>query len=377
MVAHLILVVLAVMLVLLIPNKKKALIWSMGVITVFLAIRYDWGNDYMEYLNYFKELSTNRLNLFDITSYNSSYTRNNEFGWVILNRIFDRIGLGFFGMVIILTIFENWIIYHMIAKYVKPRYYWVAILFYVFTTSFCVFASMMRQFLCICLYLIVVDLMCDKKVRGYIFWSIGIILLGSTFHRANIVMLVTLPLFYIYFKEGHYNWWILSILTIAYFVWTSSIGPRIVDNYALLFLDSSEDYQYYSRYINDQTIKESKFGFAEVYRILLFIIWMLIIPQVKKEKQPIILLGLFAYFFEPITAAIPLASRLVMYMSVTDMIRWSSLVEVWNNKKYLIISLLLITIYSSITTVTSFYNNEIWTEKFFHFHTIFEAGQWM
>jgi len=80
-------------------KMKHALAYSFLVLTVFLAIRYQFGSDYLEYLRHF-ELS-NDGNLSDAISLQTSI----ESGWIVLCRIFKPVV--FFGMVIALTAFEH------------------------------------------------------------------------------------------------------------------------------------------------------------------------------------------------------------------------------------------------------------------------------
>ena len=194
MVAYFTIAFIAVFLALIPRNKKFGLNCAFLVITTFLAIRYMWGNDYPAYLAMFQDFNTANFDLFDIEK-NAALRGGKEYGWVILNRVFGALHLGFFGMIIALTIFENWVIRRIILKFVEPKYYWIAIAFYVFSTWFPTDASMMRQYLCVCLYMLVVELMTEKKVRGYIFWALGIIALGTSIHLSTIIMFASLPLY--------------------------------------------------------------------------------------------------------------------------------------------------------------------------------------
>ena len=55
---------------------------SLFIIFIFLALRYDFGNDYMGYFEYFKDINSNEnLNLITV--------KGTEIGWVYLNRFLD------------------------------------------------------------------------------------------------------------------------------------------------------------------------------------------------------------------------------------------------------------------------------------------------
>ena len=373
MVANLILGILCLLLLAFTNDKKKGLKWVFFFVTLFLAIRYEWGNDYIPYLLEFQEFNGYSFSVLDVKE-SGSLNAHNEWGWVILNRIAGFSGLGFFGLVIILSIFENWVLYRMITKYVEPEYYWVSVFFMVFSTSFCVNASMMRQWLCICIYLIVVDIMIEKKIRYYLFLSIGLILIGSTIHRSNILMLITLPLFYIKFKSVHTSRFWLSIILIAFLLW-SVFGEPLVDRFLNNIILANEEYESYSNYMHQNT-QESNTGLGVIFRYIMFAVWLFLLPKVEKNKQTIIILGLFSYFFEVVMQIVPMASRFQFYFSAMDLLRWAWLFSL--AKKYPILySMLFVELLILVKAFPGFYFNPLWSQHFLKYHTIFEAGKWM
>ncbi len=212
-------------------DKKKGLAWAFLLITVFLSIRYMWGSDYPAYLQIYHEYDT-------VSDFSKAgeVGSHNESGWGVLNMLAHFLHIGFFGLVIALTIFECWVVHHMIEKYVPQQYYWVAVMIWYFNTqSFCVNASMMRQYLCMCLYLLVVDLMIEKRVKGYNLISVGIILLEATIHRSSIIQLLSLPLFYIHFNTNKkYGIWMV-IFGGVFIIW-SLFGRGWIEPYFLLVL---------------------------------------------------------------------------------------------------------------------------------------------
>jgi len=108
---------------------KNGLKISFFTIFLFLSLRYNFGNDYMGYLNSF--LETNSYNTFNLSSI--SY-KGYEIGWVLLTRLFGPIG--FFAMTAILAALTCIVFYRFIRKYVPPQYYWISIFLYVFSPSF-------------------------------------------------------------------------------------------------------------------------------------------------------------------------------------------------------------------------------------------------
>ena len=77
---------------------------SFFIIFLFLALRYDYGNDYAGYLDGFYEI--NKHSWIDYT--NTKELFHYEAGWVFLNRLFEP--LGFFAMIASLAAFSCYVL---------------------------------------------------------------------------------------------------------------------------------------------------------------------------------------------------------------------------------------------------------------------------
>ena len=132
-------------------TKYGGLEFAFILLTVFMAIRYNFGNDYPAYLNIFIKIGRNNI------------PDRLEAGWVLLSKLFQPIG--FFGMIIVLTIIEYSIIYWLIKKYIPKQWYWLSVFIFTLNTSFLLIgASMMRQFLAMCVCLIAIEFIIRKKM---------------------------------------------------------------------------------------------------------------------------------------------------------------------------------------------------------------------
>ena len=89
--------------------KTVPLKLSLFVIFVFLALRYDYGNDYAGYYMRFLNLP-NEDSILDI-----QYVRGYEWGWEYLNYTFYRLfgNNGFFIMVALLAAVHCFVLYHL------------------------------------------------------------------------------------------------------------------------------------------------------------------------------------------------------------------------------------------------------------------------
>ena len=374
MIIYIIVGIIAVFLCSLVKDKKRGLQWAFAVITVFLSIRYMWGNDYPGYLSSFEDYNNCNFGLFDYERSSQIHRHShNEFGWIFLNRLFGYCGMGFFGLIIVTTIFECWVVYHMLDKYVTPKYYWVAVLLWFFSTSFCVNASMMRQYFCICIYLLVIDLMIEKKGKKYLWISVGLILLCMTIHRSSVILFTSLPLFYLRISKSNKIW--IIVLGCIFLLW-QVYGQSIIEPYISLLLESSEDYEEYMLYVGANNTSITTTGLGVIFRYIMFIVWLLLIPQLDKRHQPIVILLLLSYFFEVIATIAPVASRLGLYYSFLSMVCWTNLFEKAKQKPilYLFFGVQVILV---IHGINQFFLSPLWGPSFFQYQTIFSAPSWM
>lgn len=142
-------------------GRYRRLSWGFGaamtILFVFLAIRYEWGNDYRQYIDKF--IVYNSIDEFNYSDPNERW----EVGWIFLYRIFKP--FGFFSLVIVLTAFEISVYYWFIKKYIPKEWYWFAVFIYVFNPNFMLTqSSMMRQTLAMCIVLLSIPYIYKKKV---------------------------------------------------------------------------------------------------------------------------------------------------------------------------------------------------------------------
>lgn len=372
MIANFLLGLFVVILVFLLPNKKLGLKFAFALITIFLAIRYQWGNDYPSYLNQFNILKGYSNNIFDFTE-NEGLYGSVETGWIVLNRFFGAIGVGFFGMVAILTVFENLCVYNLIRKHVKEKYYWVALFFLVLGSSMCMYASMMRQYLAMCFFLIFVDLMIEKRVKLYWLWAIVIILLGTTIHRSCWAVFITIPFFYLHIDFLRWRTWIY-VIGIIYVIWMI-LGEKIVAVNLPILLENYDEFSYYQVYLeNSGSSNELRLGF--LYKYVIFVVWLVLLPEIDREKQPFVFIILFSYFFDVLIGIAPIALRLTYYFSMLTLITWPIMFSLSKNKPVLQIVVAL-QMAVSLKSFFSFFNYYVWVDACKEYHTIFEAPYWI
>jgi hypothetical protein len=155
--------------------------WGLGaafaVICLFLALRYDFGNDYGVYASTFSEIAT--------CARPSDFENPIQFeqGWVYLNWLFRP--LGFFGMTAVLAVAQCVVYGRLIAIHVPRNLYWFAVFLYVFTPNFMLTqSSAMRQSLAIMLFVVSTHFILRRAI-----WRFTLcIVLASAFHFTAVVL---------------------------------------------------------------------------------------------------------------------------------------------------------------------------------------------
>ena len=125
---------------------KKGLIFSFSFLFLFLGLRYDFGNDYSNYLTIFNNISNGIVKL----DFDDSFAT--EVGWIYLCQLFKP--LGFFIMIAFLAVIYCIIFYSFIKKYAPVKYYWLSLIILLFNPFlFLVQSSAMRQTIALLLFL--------------------------------------------------------------------------------------------------------------------------------------------------------------------------------------------------------------------------------
>ncbi len=150
------------------------------LIFVFLGIRYDYGNDYLTYLQRFESISFWGTQI-KITG------ENWEPGWVFLHLIFHP--FGFFALIAFTSLLTAVVYYRFIRNYVPAKYQWFAVYLYFFDPyTMLIPASAMRQSFAVLLFLIAFEFLHKKK--SHILIYIIIVLMAASVHKTAYILLL-------------------------------------------------------------------------------------------------------------------------------------------------------------------------------------------
>jgi hypothetical protein len=332
-------------------NVQWGLKASFFLIFLFLALRYNFGNDYPGYLNTFNLISKdNKIDYFD------NYYRV-EIGWVFLNRLFR--GLGFFAMTAVLALFNCVIYYRFIKKYVPIKYYWLAIFLYVFTPGFMLIPSSgMRQSLAIVIFLFSFDYLHDKKAIRY-FLCIG---LASLFHSSAIILL---PVYFL----AIFNWKInigvviiFILLFVSMFLYSNFLSPLLTQ-----FINSN-----FERYKVYQEEGHIATGLGVLYSFALVILTLYYERFQNRETALVFKISIISSIFMPLALIIALITRLGMYFLPATIVVYPIILMNLRNPIYKTIFLTFL-LFFTIFLFFQFFNSETWKLSFGTYQTIFSA----
>lgn len=160
-------------------GMRHALLLSCSLIFLFLALRYDFGNDYLGYYYHFTEVASQPL---------SQLISDSAFepGYVFSCWLFAQLGLNFFCFVATIAFFECYVLYTIIKEHVPAQYHWMAVAIYLFNPGLMLIqCSAIRQTIAIFLFLYSIKFIIKQKLIPFILC----IFAGSLFHSSCLILL--------------------------------------------------------------------------------------------------------------------------------------------------------------------------------------------
>lgn len=209
--------------------RRYFLFLSFFILFVFAAIRYNYGNDYASYYEWFEWIHRGG---------DSPYKGQVGFTW--LNVIMPN----FFLLVVAVSLLFLWCVYKLIRDNVEEQVYGLAVFIFVVNPYlFLMNLSAMRQSIAISFFIIAVEFARKRKLVPYIL----LILLAGIFH---ISALVLLP-FYIIINEKKINA-VFGIITLAIIV-IFFVDTKIFQDSISFVLSVFDDKEYNYLYTDSAT----------------------------------------------------------------------------------------------------------------------------
>jgi hypothetical protein len=343
-------------------NQKstKFLLFAFVILYIFLALRYNFGSDYMTYYSLFNDIRDSSWSYLKGFSNLGVMGETMEFGYIYLNKVFSTFS-GFFFFIAFHSLLLCMVYFSLIKKYVNIQYAWLALFILIFHTSLLVRSlSGLRQALAIFCFLYSIKYLLNRKFLKYALC----ILLATTFHYSAIILL---PLFFIFSTKSISRFEPFVYITL--YVLTLFLGKFILNSISDLTSLLTPKYLYYIQNIEEQTL-ESGIGF-----LLTTFLYIIILFFSKKDTSTDrVFYRIVAVFIvlSPASFILSILDRLSLYFAPALVVVIPQLLTINHNKllKTIFIAVLLfITLYSYIAYNTS----PIFFKTNYSYHSIFSS----
>lgn len=339
---------------------KGGMKYGFFIVTFLGCIHYDYGNDYMQYYHLFEDVTSVP---FDFEGIMDGYYYR-EPGWVLLCWAFKPVG--FFTMVAVFNIFQNWLIYRTIRREVNAGWYTFAMFIYLFNTSYYLMSfTMMRQFLVAVIFLGLWPLIQKRK-----WWiPLGVLFLCSFIHSSAIVLLPFAFWGYIPIENGK-----LIGIAYAFILLVLWFGQDLINQIFQFSIENNEQLSKYADTYGNNMNEGLKLGLGFVINLIPIVLSISYLfknsTQNNNEHKSIVALALISSLIIPFANIIQLITRLTTYFGVYTIASYPLIYDSIHNKLsrcILIVLAVALTMYSYF----QFFQNEVWIDKYTEFHTVF------
>lgn len=321
---------------------------SLSILFVFLALRYNFGNDYGAYYNMFYN-----------TMFDQRMESDVEYGYNVLVAVFKP--FGFFTLIIFWSAFYCYTLYLTIKRYISERYYWLIIFALISNPDLVFFgASAIRQTLAICCIFLSLPYLEHKKlIKFYL-----LIILASLFHLSALTFVILYPLMYLNLRN---KFFILGfgLLTIA----TMTVLKSQFENIIYVISESLFE-KYAERYgDSDYTVEGGTVGLIIRIIFLVLFLWSMCFEKFKIHSIFYILaiVGIVIFSLRDFNSV----QRFILYFGYMMAFCFSYMLDFIEEKKNILYRpiLLLILVWNANMAI-SFASQTI---SLFEYHTIFES----
>lgn len=324
---------------------KKVLYFNALLIFFFLALRYDFGNDYLTYYDLFNEFSV--LTLDDALKYDGRV----ELGWILLCMLFKP--LGFFGLVFALVFFQIYVLVKIIFKYCPPDLYWFAIFIFVFIPdNMLINASAIRQSIAISFFLLMIDSILEKKYLKALFYLIA----AYNFHTSIlIVVLFLIPIIF----SNRINNYIFCVVALLIFPILYLFGENL-GNYFFQLSFFSDTFEKYSVYSENGNLGS---GVGTLYNFILLVSFLSVLSGLSLSERLIVKIASLTYFITPLSVYVVMLGRINFYFEMLFIVAMPLMVSQFRNT-YFRYGLIFLIMFWTLYIYYGFYHNPIWMEKY-------------
>jgi len=324
------------------PGLNKRLpfyILTFCTLFLFLALRYDYGNDYMSYLNIHTLINASQ----------QAWGNNN-----ILFKYLNLLIPNFYLLIAFISLLYIFSVFYLVKSNVKVNLYWFSILILLLNPYlFLVHLSSIRQTIAICFFVFAIIFLIKRNLVMYTVF----VLISFGFHSSALVLL---PLYFlINEKKIKKRWFMLIFLFLSIFLGTSLFETLI---YKVL-----EFFPYNYTYYFEQGLQNS----LRSTLISSFFFFLILFNINKLEGKEIIYgkLSLIATLISLFAFKLSLITRIGMYFDVFLIVTLPLIFSKIKIKAVRqILFIVIIVIY--VLRYVSFFNDPLWIDYYGTYRTI-------
>lgn len=338
---------------------------AMIILTVFCAIRWEWGVDMPSYAITFDEYGALGVKFWQIDQLDVRVNRISEYGWSILNVLCQPIG--FFGMTILLSVLEGGIVYWFVEKYVPRGYRAISVFLYAFNSNLMVLGcSMMRQWLAMCIILIAAHYIVKGKFLPYFVT----IIVASFFHSSALFFA---PFYFLRSMSTiKSNMYVIIFIATLLLLWVYLVG-RFMGG-AIDFLLEQDTFETYSSYASAQNAVTV--GFGSFMNIMVALVCLIYITNGDNQGMKMLTWVYIGYIIVlPLITIMPIMSRFTFYFELLGISVIPNGVKLIR-QPLLKTGLLVWIVFWYCMIFIKFFHSSIWMDSYMTYTTIFDAPFW-
>lgn len=344
-------------------GKMKNGLWiGVFIVTLLAAIHYNFGSDYPEYFDSYKDFISHHYSFRDVILGNID-ERAGENGWLFLMWLVRPFGVsGFYVLVALVSIFQGSVVYQLIKKYVPNKWRVLSLFIYLFNTNLYVGSmSGLRQNTAMAIIGCAVPLILNRKL----IYSFIVILLAAFVHKSALVFLPFAFWGFVSIKGRK----LLVLLYMAIVV-----VLYIFKDYIQALLDlffAFEEFQKYQIYTEREMNVSYSLGFVLSLIPIVLTLILLWRTNVKDDVFRIVSLAAMSFVLMPIVNNVGLASRIAYYFEFISIIALPYCYAIVKNKTLRIAFLSLYV----LLYIYSYYNYFFLPERYdstYIYHSLLE-----
>lgn len=343
-------------------KSDNGLKYAFIILGIVAAIRYNYGGDYMSYMEEFKKVGEYSFSEIIFLQEKLQFVDAafKDIGAALLYRLFKPLGFLTFSAVI--SIGETLIFYQFIKENVERKYYWFAVYVYLFQFDHYVLPmSMIRQGLTIALFVWSWHFLKERKILIPIL--IGLV--SVTIHKSAVITLPFIFLRLVPMRNGKVVAMVLGAVLLFFFLSSGFVGNlynSVIDN---------EFMEIYAKSYEDDAIV----ALGVIRKILVFvpfIVALIFLLKVRNDEKItyLVILSTIGTLIVPFTFVVMMISRLGYYFNIfmvaTIPLTFSAIKK--PILRYGLTSLIMI---SLIYQYFDIFLNSVFTKSFATYHSIF------